>query len=140
MVGDVAFAELKEWYYRATIFIMPSVRLSDGATDGLPTVVIESLACGTPVIGTTTAAIPEVILHGKTGLLVPPNEPSAMADQILTLLSQEGLRSSLAHEGRRLIEKNFNVLRNSETLARLILEPSRIPQGFALNELSPELS
>ena len=140
MVGDVAFRELKEWYYRATVFIMPSVRLSDGATDGLPTVVLESLACGTPVVGTTTAAIPEVILHGKTGLLVPPNAPKAMADQILTLLSQEGLRSSLALEGRQLIEKEFDLLRNSEALAQLILAPSSVPQAFAVKELSAELS
>jgi glycosyltransferase involved in cell wall biosynthesis len=140
MVGDVPFPQLKEWYYRATVFVMPSVRLPDGATDGLPTVVLESLACGTPVIGTSTAAIPEVIVHEKTGLLVPPNEPSAMADQIVTLLSHEDMRRSLAQEGRRLIDKDFDMLRNSETLARLIVAPASIAQTFALSELRPELS
>jgi glycosyltransferase involved in cell wall biosynthesis len=138
MVGDVPFQELKRWYYQAAIFIMPSITLPDGATDGLPTVVLESLACGTPVVGTNVAAIPEVILHGRTGFLVPPNAPEAMADQIESLLGQGSLRSSVAREGRRLIEEEFDLRRNSEVLANLILSRSNFPRTFSLNYPSLE--
>jgi len=128
MPGNLCIDDLRNWYYHATIFVMPSVALSDASTDGLPTVVIEALACGTPVIGTNTAAIPEVVLDGRTGLLVPAGAPDAIADRIQLLLSQDRLRRSLAHEGRGLIEQEFDLRRNSESLAGLILSHATIPQ------------
>ncbi len=138
MVGDLPFQALKEWYYRAVVFVMPSVTLTNGGTDGLPTVILESLACGTPVVGTKVAAIPEVILHGTTGLLVPPNAPELLADQIQSLLGQAAVRSSLAREGRLLIEKDFDVRQNSEILAKLILSRSGVSHASPLSELNPE--
>jgi colanic acid/amylovoran biosynthesis glycosyltransferase len=130
MLGNLRFDELREWYYRATLFLMPSVTLADGSTDGLPTVVIESLACGTPVIGTDTGAIPEVILDGRTGCLVPAGSPDAIADRVQMLLSQQALRGSLALEGRRLVEQEFDLRRNCETLAALVLSNGNAPQTF----------
>ncbi len=140
MLGDLSFEELKKRYYHAAIFVMPSVTVSDGATDGLPTVVLESMACGTPVIGTRTAAIPEVVFDGKTGLLVPAGDPEAIADRIELLLSEDALRSSLAREGRHLIEREFDLQRNSQTLAGLILSHLNIPGPSVLSILDPEVS
>jgi colanic acid/amylovoran biosynthesis glycosyltransferase len=121
MLGNLSFAELRGWYYQSTLFVMPSMILGDGSTDGLPTVVIEALACGTPVIGTNIAAIPEVIVDGVTGFLVEADSPGPLADRIQLILSQEPLRRSFAREGRHLIEREFNLGRNSQILANLIL-------------------
>lgn len=124
MIGDVSIDVLRSWYHQATIFVMPSVIPPDGTTDGLPTVVIEALACGTPVIGTNTAGIPEIIVNGQTGLLVPASSPNLLADRIRLLLSHDTLRKSLSLEGRRLVERDFDLRRNCESLADLLLQHS----------------
>ncbi len=121
MLGYLAFAQLKDWYYRATVFVIPSVLPSDGSSDGLPTVAIEALACGVPVVGTDTAGIPEAVIDGVTGLIAPPNASEALASRVEALLSQEDLRERLVQEGRRLIESEFNLQQNSRRLADLIL-------------------
>lgn len=61
MLGYRTLTELRDWYYRATVLVMPSVVSLTGESDGLPTVLIEALASGLPVVGTETAAIPELI-------------------------------------------------------------------------------
>ena len=109
MPGYLSLAELRGWYYRATVFVMPSVISAQGETDGLPTVVIEALASGLPVVGTQTASIPEVIRDGVNGFLVPAGAPELMADRIQTLLQREGLRERFGSEGRRLIEREFSL-------------------------------
>jgi glycosyltransferase involved in cell wall biosynthesis len=124
MIGDVSIDILRSWYHKATIFVMPSLIPSDGSTDGLPTVVIEALACGTPVIGTNTAGIPEIIVDGQTGLLVPASNPNLLADRIRLLLSHETLRKFLSFEGRRLVERDFDLHHNCEILANLLLQHS----------------
>ncbi|HVB57578.1 MAG TPA: glycosyltransferase family 4 protein [Candidatus Acidoferrales bacterium] len=127
MPGDLSFDKLRTWYYRAALFVMPSIVPPNGSTDGLPTVVIEALACGTPVIGTDTAGIPEVLVDGRTGILVRAGAPEAIADGIQMLLSHETQRESLAREGRRLIEQEFDLRKNSKIIANLIALHATVP-------------
>jgi len=120
LLGYLSLSELREWYYRATVLAMPSVVSPEGETDGLPTVVIEALASGLPVVGTETAGIPEAIRDGLNGFLVPADAPEPLADRIQTLLERQDLRESFASQGRRLIEQGFNLERKVERLRDLI--------------------
>jgi glycosyltransferase involved in cell wall biosynthesis len=121
MLGYLSLAELRDWYYRANVFAMPSVVSPAGETDGLPTVVIEALASGLPVVGTETAGIPEVIRDGLNGFLVPANAPGPLADRIQRLLERLDLRESFGSEGRRLIEQQFSLEQKIEALRNSLL-------------------
>jgi glycosyltransferase involved in cell wall biosynthesis len=69
----------------------------------------EALACGRPVIGTNLAGMPELIVEGKTGLLVPPRDPDALAAAIGTLASDPVLRAEVGRAGRRRVEDHFSL-------------------------------
>lgn len=95
--------KLVEYYQNATIFILPSYY------EGSPTVLLEAMACGVPVIATRVGGIPELIKDGKTGLLVPPGDPKALAEAIVYLLDNEKERRRLGKNGRKLVEKNHSI-------------------------------
>ena len=72
--------------------------------EGLPLVCLEALAVGRPVVGTRVNGIPEVIRDGETGLLVPPDDPPALARAIGRLLDEPATAAALAARGRALVE------------------------------------
>jgi glycosyltransferase involved in cell wall biosynthesis len=96
-------AEIVKWYQKATIFILPS------SFEGFPVVILEALACETPVIATPVGGIPEVVKEGKNGLLVPPNDPLQLAKAISYLLDNKDLRRKMGDAGRKFIIKNFSI-------------------------------
>jgi len=98
---------------KAAMLAAPCVVAEDGDRDGLPNVIQEALALGTPVISTDVAGIAEVIRDGETGLRVPQNDPPALADAIERLLTDPNLRVRIAAQGRRLIEAEFDIDRNT---------------------------
>lgn len=97
---------------RATLLALPCVVAEDGNVDALPTVLLEALGCGLPVVSTSVSGIPEIIDHEQTGLLCPPNDPAALADQMHRLLRSEELGIRLAAAGRLKAEERFDLHRN----------------------------
>jgi L-malate glycosyltransferase len=87
------------------IFVMSSV------TEGLGTSVLDAMACGKPVIGTTAGGIPEVVSEGQTGLLVPPRDHHAMAEAITRLLKDDTLRARMGAAGLALANAKFSAER-----------------------------
>ena len=61
---------------------------------------VEALAAGLPVVGSTAGAIPEIIVHGESGLLVPPGRPAGVAEAIRLLGSEPGLRAAIGRRNR----------------------------------------
>ncbi|MGH3147844.1 MAG: glycosyltransferase family 4 protein [Rubrobacter sp.] len=108
--------ELIEAVQEAAVFVAPCVVGHDGNRDGLPTVLLEAMALGTPCVSTDVTGIPEVVHDGETGLVVPQHEPAALAGAIERLLDDPGLRVELAGRARRLIEAEFDVHRNAALL------------------------
>jgi len=91
-----------ELYSIMDVFVLPSYR------EGLPLSAMEAQAVGIPVVTTDARGCREAIDPGKTGLLVPPHEPSALADALLTLLRDPDLRHQMGAEGRKLAVMRFD--------------------------------
>ena len=72
-----------------------------------------------PVVATRVSAVPEVVVDGETGLLVPERDPAALAAALTTLLDDAGLRVRLARQARALVEQDFDVHRQAAALRSL---------------------
>ena len=93
-------------YYRAADIYTHAVR-----ADTFPTVILEALACGTPVVATAVCGIPEQIVDGETGYLVPAGDVEAMAANIAALLGDEGLRRRMGEHAAADAKARFNLCR-----------------------------
>src|SRR5881394_3322681 len=79
--------ELRAHLANASAFVLPSVPEPDGGMDNLPTVIMEAMATGLPVVSTSIGGIPEMVVENETGFLVKPGDVSAMADAIKNVIS-----------------------------------------------------
>jgi glycosyltransferase involved in cell wall biosynthesis len=119
LTGPMPREELIRLYPRACVFVAPCVIGADGNRDGLPTVLIEAMALGVPVISTPVTGIPELVQHGKTGQLVAPNDPTGLAREIERALTQRAWSADMADRGRDLVETRFDLRRNVAQLRAL---------------------
>jgi glycosyltransferase involved in cell wall biosynthesis len=113
LVGPRPQSEVIQEVQSAAVLAAPCIVCQDGDRDGLPNVIQEALALGTPVISTDVTGIPEVVRHGETGLLVPQHDPPTLAAALERLLSDSALRVELATRARRFMEAEFNIHRNT---------------------------
>jgi glycosyltransferase involved in cell wall biosynthesis len=109
----------------AHLFVAPYLETATGDKDGIPTAVLEAMACGVPVLATRAGAIPEAIVDGESGVLVPPSEPDALAAAIERLLADPTLRRRLAAAARERVDAEFSVERCEPALAVAIAERAR---------------
>jgi len=114
--GSLPQQEIKQHLRQAAVFAAPCVVGEDGNRDGLPTVLLESMALGTPCVSTDVTGIPEVILDGQTGLMVEQRNPKSLAGALERLLKQTQLRVSLSQQARLLIESQFNIHTNAKKI------------------------
>lgn len=101
------------------MIVAPCVISDDGDRDGLPTVLLESMALGTPVISTRVAGIPELVIDGETGLCVPSENPQALAEAMARLLDDHDLCRTFSRNGRALIEREYDEDRNAAKLRQI---------------------
>jgi colanic acid/amylovoran biosynthesis glycosyltransferase len=118
-LGALPSARVREVVRGGTVFAAPCVVGTDGNRDGLPTVLLEAMALGTPCVATPVTGIPEVVRDGVTGLLVPEADPVALAGALERLLDDGGLRVALASAARTLVEREFDVTAQAARLMPL---------------------
>lgn len=106
--GARAQDEVRTWMRAATLFAMPSQVDDDGDRDGIPVALMEAMASGCAVVGTRVSGIPELIEHGRDGLLVEPRDPVALADALQRLLRDNDLRRHLSTAARERVERDFD--------------------------------
>jgi glycosyltransferase involved in cell wall biosynthesis len=94
--------ELRDFYHSIDVFIMPSRRESFGVS------AVEASASGLPVIASRFGGIPEIVIHGETGLLVDPNDVDGFGEAIVTLSEDGDLRKQMAMKGRMRAEDRFD--------------------------------
>ena len=109
-----------ERYAEADLFALPCIVGRDGNRDGLPVSIVEALACGVPVVATPVSGIPEAVRDGENGLLVPENDPEALAAAIRRLAEDGALRARLAAAARGWVLDRFDQRTAAASLARLI--------------------
>lgn len=112
----------------AALLAAPCIVGDDGNRDGLPTVLLEAMALGTPCISTNVTGIPEIVRDGDTGMLVPQRDPVALATAIERLLDQPNLRRRLAGNARQLIEDEFDIHENTRSIRELFASAQRTRQ------------
>jgi colanic acid/amylovoran biosynthesis glycosyltransferase len=101
----------------ADVVVQPSVVLRSGKTEGIPVALMEALAAERAVVASGVSGIPELVVDGVTGLLVPPGDAAALANAIERLLDDPGLRTQLGRSGRRKVLEEFDLHRNTALLA-----------------------
>jgi glycosyltransferase involved in cell wall biosynthesis len=104
----------------AHVFVMPCRRDRTGDMDGIPTVFMEALATGRPVVSCAVSGVPELVRDGQTGLIVPPDDAAALADAIARLAGDPALRARLGTQGRALVERQHDQDRNARRVVELL--------------------
>jgi glycosyltransferase involved in cell wall biosynthesis len=86
--------------------------------EGLGTSLLDAMACARPIVGTNAGGIPEVVVDGETGHVVPPRDADALADALIDLLTNEERSRSFAAAGFERVKRRFSVARMvADTLA-----------------------
>jgi glycosyltransferase involved in cell wall biosynthesis len=108
LLGQIGQPELHRHYRNATVFCLPCRVLDNGDRDGIPNVLLEAMSCGVPVVSTNVSGIPELIDDGRNGLLIPPDDPAALADAIQRLHEDRVLAQRLGRAGKGDVRKRFD--------------------------------
>ena len=116
-LGQVGKDKLVQLYQNATIFAFPSYH------EGLPTVLLEAMSCGLPIVATDVRGNRDLISSGEDGILVPPRSPKEMVNAVSMLLDDEKMRRRLGKNARKTIEEHYtwdtvsnNILRCYESI------------------------
>jgi glycosyltransferase involved in cell wall biosynthesis len=128
-LGPLPQERIREAVTQAAVLAAPCVVGADGNRDGLPTVILESLALGTPVVATPVTGIPEAVDDEITGLLVPEGDAAALARAIARLLDDPELRCRFACTGRKLVEGRFDSRRNTTLLREMFHQVAARPEA-----------
>jgi glycosyltransferase involved in cell wall biosynthesis len=98
--GQLARDRAARYIGAADVFVVPSIRDQGGNVDGLPNVLLEGMSAARPIVASRVAGIPEVIVDGEHGLLVPERDPDALAAAITCLLDDRALAQRLGAAAR----------------------------------------
>jgi glycosyltransferase involved in cell wall biosynthesis len=98
--GWISHDDLPEYLNQLQLLVLPSY------TEGLPNIMLEAMACGTPVLATPVGAIPDIIADGVTGFLMEDNSPNHIAENVIRALSSPD-HGQIIRNGRQLVEENF---------------------------------
>src|SRR3712207_6363931 len=103
--GQRPAADVREAMQRCAVLVLPCRVDEHGNAHALPPVLVEAMSLGAPVVTTTIAGLPELLHHDATGLLVPPEEPAALAVAIDSLLDDPARAAEIGDAGRRLVAR-----------------------------------
>jgi glycosyltransferase involved in cell wall biosynthesis len=124
LLGSLSQGTVMEKLRAADIFALASVTDREGASDVFPTVIIEAMATARPVVSTRLAGIPELVVHGETGLLLAPGDASALAQALGQLIRHSELRWRYGDAGRARIEQHFRIEHTVTPLIELLEKKS----------------
>jgi len=111
--------EIKRYLAAGTVFVLPSVIDPEGGMDNLPTVVMEAMATGLPVVSTAIGGIPEMVIDNETGFLVSAGDADGLADAIEKVIVDLSLAKKLGQAGHGRAETLFSIQKNVCSLLAL---------------------
>ena len=115
-VGIISPEKYRALLAESLAFVQHSITAENGNMEGTPLAVLEASAAGLPVISTNHAGIPDVIIHGETGLLCEEHDVDAMAKNMISALDDKAFAKQLGQAGKKNIQDNFNMERHIDTL------------------------
>ena len=119
LTGPQTQAQIATELAGATAFVLPCRRETDGGMDNLPTVIMEAMAAGLPVISTPLAGVPEMVESGTSGDLVPEQDPIALAAAIARLFDDRVRARKLGARGRDIAREKFSIEQSARQLRAL---------------------
>jgi glycosyltransferase involved in cell wall biosynthesis len=117
--GHTPADEVARQLQQAWLLAAPSETARNGDGEGLPNVVVEAAAAGLPVVATDHAGIPEAVIDGVTGLLVPEGDQQRLGDALLRLLGDPAMRAGIGAAARQRAETHFDARRQAARLETL---------------------
>ncbi|HZU89890.1 MAG TPA: glycosyltransferase family 4 protein [Stellaceae bacterium] len=115
--GALPQPEVLAAYRAADLFVLAAKIAKDGDRDGLPNVLVEAQSQGLPCVATTVSGIPELIRHGREGLLAPPGDPAALAALLENLIRDPARRARLGASGQKRVHGAFDMRAGIAALA-----------------------
>ncbi len=111
-----ASGEIREHLRRSWVFALSS------NYEGSPNVVLEAMSCGLPIVSTSVGGVPELVRHRESGILVEPNNPSQLAEALVSVLKDEQTRRAMGIRSRETILKDKTVEKMAGATEKVLLE------------------
>jgi glycosyltransferase involved in cell wall biosynthesis len=108
-LGSQPQAVVREYMQRASLLCMPSITMPSGEAESLGLVFLEAQAMSLPVVAFRSGGVPEVVVHGETGLLAEEGDTEDRSRDLLALLENAELRDRMGRAGRRHVESAFDL-------------------------------
>lgn len=118
--GPGSEGEIIRLLRQSSLFVLPCLTDTNGDSDNLPTVIMEAMAAGLPIVSTHVAGVPEMVEEGTTGYLVPQKSPEMLAARIRTLLENSALRVSMGTAGAARCRELFDVTKTCGALHAIL--------------------
>ncbi len=115
-IGTQTHEEVLAHFKTSDLFVLGCEIAENGDRDGIPNVLVESLAMGVPALSTNVSAIPEILLDGRTGMTVAPSQPDQLEKAMIRLLTDQQLRDRLIACGKKHVRETFD---NSQWIRKL---------------------
>jgi len=134
LLGPRSQTEVRALLASAQIFALACVPDAEGGSDNLPTVIMEAMRCGVPVVSTNLAGVPEMIADGVEGFLVAPGDARALAERIAVLLRDPAMAGQCGARGRESAREKFAIEKTTCALKHLLVAHAPVdPPGSALH-------
>lgn len=118
-LGAVEPNEVLKLYQQAHIFTLPSITARNGDQEGIPVVLMEAQATGLPIISTYHTGIPEVVVDGKSGFLVPERDVDALAERLEYLIEHPEIWPEMGKAGRKFVEEHYDINKLNNRLVEI---------------------
>ncbi|MDB6153858.1 MAG: hypothetical protein JWL90_2311 [Chthoniobacteraceae bacterium] len=139
LLGPRSQIEVRQLLSESHLFVLACVREPNGGSDNLPTVIMEAMMCGVPVISTAIAGVPEMIVNGETGILVAPNAPADLAEAVGQLMRDPALAKRFSTRGREHAVANFSIENTTRSLKHLLVKHAAVKAPPTASLLDPAL-
>jgi|GEM_PF-3895256 len=140
--GSKSHGEVIGLMEQADLFLLGSRMTAEGDRDGVPNVILEAMAVGTPVVAADAGGVNEVVRNGQTGWLVRADDPSAMADAIRNVVAESDRRRRITDRARQEVSEHFDSERNIRVLASLIdcqkISSDDVVKPYSVHEDDPK--
>ncbi len=120
LAGAKPQEEVRRLLSHSSVFALACATEADGGMDNLPTVIVEAMACGVPVVSTRLAGVPEMVDEGVTGLLVDEGDSLALAEAIETLLKDRTKAQAFAVKAKVIAQERFDIQTTAGRLKELL--------------------